>query len=667
MEAALQRLRAVFNDELDDQLASLAGWIDQLKGDDPHNALANIHRCLHTLKGAARTVGYASFADECHALESAVGPGTDLADNGKRLRAFREATLVWAASLRSPDRIAAGPRSAPPERPTDATLRARADQVAELVGQAETVVALAAGDGAAELEAVQEQLGQLTAALQQVRAGARQAGPVAEVDRAVAAAQALTERLTVAVASARQRQALLGRATVDLFENARRVQIVRMDSLVPALERVAADVSLSRGRPVQFVTDLGVEADRAVCDAIREPLAQLIRNAVDHGIEDEAERRAAGKPALGRVEVRARAVGREVRIEVSDDGRGLDPRQIRKRARVLGIPTTDDDTQVLFSRGFTTRADADGLSGRGVGLDLVRRVAERLGGRTWVEAGELGGARFVLQLPVEAQIVQALLVDIGQARLAIALSKIERVTRTRREDLSMIDRTVCARTPAGLVPVVDLWPDPGRTDASEPLLLVWLEATGRVALLVDGLAGTRELVVRAVGRRLAGCTLVSGAAMLGSTAVPVLDVAAIVAAAGEWTWVPGTLVEARAPHRLLVVDDAATPRTLLKMVLESAGYAVSDASDGVEALDVLARGGISLVVSDLEMPRMDGLQLIARIRANPATAGLPIVVVTGQVSQVARQRASDAGADACLVKGELEPGELLATLQALLR
>jgi two-component system chemotaxis sensor kinase CheA len=245
------------------------------------------------------------------------------------------------------------------------------------------------------------------------------------------------------------------------------------------------------------------------------------------------------------------------------------------------------------------------------------------------------------------------------------LSSVERVTRTDPDDLSVIGGHVFVREGGGLTAVADLGIEQAQTGS--PLLLVWLlVGTVRVAVWVEQVLEVRELVLRPMSPRLAGCSLVAAAALLGDTAIPVLDPSALLAHASMRAGSSPTDGASSAPE-LLIVDDSVTTRTLLRTVLESAGYNVTAVRDGVEALEaLLSEPRYALVISDVDMPRMDGLQLLAQIRADARTTRLPVVLVTGRASEQDRFRAGELGADAYIVKGSFDQDRLLATLESLL-
>jgi two-component system chemotaxis sensor kinase CheA len=671
MSDALANLRAIFRDELDDQLAALEVQLERLASGEVADALPHIHRILHTLKGASRVVGYDTFASECHAHEEATLRTQDRAALLASLRAFAVRSAAWAASLHAPapalsPTTPTPPRSVAPAPRSAETLRVRADRVAELVGQAEALVSLASAPPP-EVQSLRGQLELVSQVLRRARAQVLQPELGSDLQRALFSVANLEERLAALERREQDTRQELAHAADQLFRRVRRLESERLAVLDPSLKRAAADAASLRGREVALEVQLGeIEADRSVCDALREPLTHLVRNAVDHGIEDPAERQQAGKRPQGRIVVRAIPLGREIRVEVRDDGRGVDVDAVKRRARELGLPIPEDDpVRLLFEPGFSTRRRADSLSGRGMGLDIVNRAVMRLQGHLETQTVPGLGTTIALQVPVDVRVVQGLVVLSGGQRFGLLLSSVERVTRTDPSELSVIGGHVFVRDGGGLMPVADL--GAAEPPGASPLLLVWLlVGTVRVAVWVEQVLEVRELVLRPLSSRLAGCSLVAAAALLGDTAIPVLDPSALLAHASMRA-ASSLAGGGPSPPELLIVDDSATTRTLLRTVLESAGYNVTAVRDGVEALEaLLSEPRYALVISDVDMPRMDGLQLLAQIRADARTTRLPVVLVTGRGSEQDKFRAGELGADAYIVKGSFDQDRLLATLESLL-
>ncbi len=503
------------------------------------------------------------------------------------------------------------------------------------------------------------------------------------VDELDGALRRIGVELGRAVDEARSDAHALARASDEMDEGVYLLRTRPFSEAVEALPRAVRDVAAASGKEVELrITGGGIEADRAVLDAVRDALLHLVRNAVDHGIEPPEARERAGKPRRGVVEVGATVAGGLLRVSVSDDGRGLDVDAVREGLVRRGLPVPEDDREVartLFEGGFSTRREPTAISGRGVGLDVVRAVAERVRGTVDVRWTAGAGTTFVLETPLTLATMHALVVRVGDVRLAIPTLAVTRLLRLRADELRSVGGRQLLSLADGPVPVVSL------AHLLGPPLVASAPADGRAAavvvesgerrlcVVVDELEEETELVVRAVERRGAGpLPYLAGAAFLSDGLVAlVLHAPALVAMGLGQRGEPGAATPAappveRGPARILVVDDSITTRTLEQSVLEAAGYEVVTAVDGQDGWRLLQERGADLVLTDVEMPRMDGFALCETIRASRRFAQLPVVLVTSLESPEHRVRGLEAGADAYVVKSGFDQEALLATVRDLL-
>jgi two-component system chemotaxis sensor kinase CheA len=407
-----------------------------------------------------------------------------------------------------------------------------------------------------------------------------------------------------------------------------------------------------------------------------------VRNAIDHGIEPPAERAAIGKPEVGSIVVSAEALGGEVRVTISDDGRGMNPARLRDRAVRLGMLRADeaarlsdpDALDLIFLPGFSTAAMVTDISGRGVGMDVVRSNISELSGQVLVESQLGRGTQIVLTLPLTLVTTRVLLVRLGKASFAIPASGCQGTIWVQRGQLRSIEgqptmihdgRDVVVRPMAELLGVVAEEPL-GRSERA-PAVLVG-SPQRLIALLVDALLDEREAVVKPLGPIMARQRSYSGAIQLGDGGlVLLLNPLILIQSAGSAR--SSSANPAPAPRRrprLLVCDDSFTTRELIRSILQSAGYDVTSAVDGADALDKLRAQPYDLVVSDVEMPRVDGFQLTARIHSELAMHDLPVVLITSLASEEHRRRGLEAGAQAYIVKSQFDQGSLLEVIQQLL-
>jgi two-component system chemotaxis sensor kinase CheA len=514
----------------------------------------------------------------------------------------------------------------------------------------------------------------------------RRGGVGREARSAAAAVEAVDElhRLERGLAALRGQLALdakaLERRTRRLAGEVRALRLTPWIEATASLDRAARDVAAALGKEVEVtVAGEGLELDKSIVDALREPLAQLVRNAVDHGIEPPEERRAVGKPPRGRVEVAAVVEGERVRVSVADDGRGLDPERLREEARRRGLAAPADPRRALalvFLPGFSTASEVTEVSGRGVGLDVVANAVRQMRGDVSVSAAPGRGTRFDLAVPATLYGLRAVLASDAGETFAIPALDVERIVRLSPERIATSDGrpVLLGAEPAPLAPLahaLGLASGPWTLEDRRVALLV--EAGGqRAAFAVDAILSERELSLEPLGPRLESLSLATAVAPLpGGGLAVVLSTRELVERAHGAS--PAAVVTRRAApaaaprrRRILLADDAATTRALGQSILEGSGYEVVAAADGEQAWALLQQGGAELVVSDVEMPRMDGFELTRAIRQSPRHSRTPVVLLTALESDADRRRGLEAGADAYLVKAAFDQRVLLETIAELL-
>jgi chemosensory pili system protein ChpA (sensor histidine kinase/response regulator) len=478
----------------------------------------------------------------------------------------------------------------------------------------------------------------------------------------------------------------LKRLTRGLQDQMLRLQLAPLGTLAARLDRTVRATAAQEHKRVDLVlAGEEVELDRTILASIVDPLLHLLRNAVCHGIEPPAVRSERGKPERGRVEVRARLEGSQVAIEVADDGAGLDWAAIGAAAAAAGVAP---GAHLLFEPGFTTAAAVGELSGRGVGLDVVKTEVERLRGSIAVESRAGAGATFTLRLPQSLALARVVLVRAAGETLAVPAANVVQALRLAEPpDRAGEPEAAAAAAVQGEMgaaaerqgrsvaiagesfPVRDLaellaLPARAPTGARRSVLLL---AAGerRLAVEVDDLAGVYDAVVGGLGTLLPRVRGVSGAAVAADgRLLLVLNAAELLAlaASGE-TAVPRVAAPAAANPSVLVVDDSLSVRRVLAGLLRTAGWDVQVARDGREALEMLkyAPRLPSVAIVDIEMPRMNGYELLASLRQEPALRELPVVFLTSRAGDKHRAGALALGADAYLVK-PYDDARLLDTL-----
>lgn len=468
-------------------------------------------------------------------------------------------------------------------------------------------------------------------------------------------------------------------------DEVRQLRMLPAESQFSNLGRMIRDISRAQGKEVEAdIRGLETQADRVVLQRLKDPVLHIARNAVSHGVETPQERVAAGKRAAATVRFEASVVGRRLVLRVEDDGRGPNREAIARHAIERGLLGADEadaapDERLLdliFEPGFSTAPTANEYAGRGMGLAIVRREVTRLQGSVTLAAREGGGTVVTVEVPLSLLSQRLVFVAVQDDILAIPSNDVARVLRVPADTLFTDLAAPTIRLEEEDVPVTPLAALLGYDGAmppgnGTPLALVVLRAAGRrVALVVDALMTTRDSVVtpaEEVGidaARFLGTVLMDD----GSPAL-VLNPAALSPRPGMALPPlvrPVDESARRRPH-ILVVDDSITTRTLEKSILEAHGYRVTLCVDGREAVETLGElEDVDLIISDVEMPRMDGFALLQAVKGNPMTSDLPVILVTSRASDEDRERGLDLGADAYIVKTRFDQNELLAGIRRLL-
>jgi two-component system chemotaxis sensor kinase CheA len=733
----LERLNAVFGVELADRTRSVQALILQLERAGGDAALAPLIRQLHSLKGAARAVGARSIEQVAHSAEGAVaavrsGTSPDQAWFDALYTAVESlntlalapttdiSPIIAALVAASPEPPQAEPLPvsgrATPREPITARPAERIEQnsVRVSVGKLDTLLTesgelsvthLRIGERLNDLRNLQRQLERWQrewSRTRPVRARLRRAQTHSNardeealfrlVEQSDHELQSILLRTRELASALTQNTAQLAAVADAIGQEVIAIRLLPAGSVFMPLERLVRDLAIQTGKEMRLsLSGTDTEVDRRILDELRDPLMHMVRNTVDHGIELPHERKQSGKPAHGALHVSATQRGDRVQITVEDDGRGLDVNAIRETALRRNLLSAERADQMdsaglidlIFAPGFSTRTSISEISGRGVGMDVVREHVNRLGGDIGVRTTPGAGTCFTITVPLTLATTRVLLVGDGDQIYAVPSSSIERTGRVRASDMHRLEGQRTLHIDGRAVPVVELAEvlqrnDPyGRripADEWRPFVLI-PQGDRAVALLTDRLIDETELVVKALGAPLTRVRHVGGAAVLGTGAVVVILNPAdlIKSALGRIEAGPRSrtddipALETAAPRRhVLVVDDSVMTRTLERTILEAAGYGVVVAADGAQALDMLKIHPVDVIISDVEMPRMDGFELTSAVRQDERWRHLPIVLVTSLDAPEHVERGAAAGADAYIVKGRFDQRELLQTVGRLL-
>ncbi|GMU66713.1 MAG: hypothetical protein AMXMBFR36_29870 [Acidobacteriota bacterium] len=699
MDDELAELVPVFVGEARERLARLVDLLPGLPGDE--QAAVEVKRELHTLKGAGRMMAIAPFGELCHAAEEALlaRPGNvaalltavhdalaaqvDAVELGAAVE--RDARLLAALEAAAASSAAAPPPGAPPPAveappvppPPPAAAAAPPPAAPEAAGGAEARIDPARLEAFAErgvrVRAAAVAAGRLLARLDEL---ARLAEDGVRDPQPAQALAVVAASLRQASTEAGALETRLARAGEEQIEAVLALQLAPLKPLLQSLARYARDIARSLGRELEVALD-GEETrlDRRIARELEGALRHLVANAVDHGLEPPAAREAAGKPRAGRLTISARAAGRGVEIALGDDGHGIDRARLVDRAVAAGfLPRAAADAlseaealRLVFLPGLSTRSEASELSGRGVGLDAVEAAVARLGGEVRL-ASTLGrGTSVVLDLPSARRGERVLLVRAGGRRVAVPAVAVRHVDALERVRVEERGGHRLAISGDRLIPFVDLAAVLGNGGEEARLLIEGSVAGRPVAFAVERVEGEEEILVRPLPRRAPVAALVDGAGLLPSgEPVAVLAPQALL---GREAPTRRTVLAAPQPvrvaSRLLLVDDSRVTREMERRILEDAGFHVEVAADGDEALRRLAAEPFDALVTDVEMPGLDGYALTEELRRSERFARLPIVVVSTRERPEDRLRGLRAGADAYLTKQSLVAADLVETLRRL--
>ncbi|HTU40496.1 MAG TPA: hybrid sensor histidine kinase/response regulator [Candidatus Aquilonibacter sp.] len=482
---------------------------------------------------------------------------------------------------------------------------------------------------------------------------------------------------------AEQDHRILAAMMASLLEDARKLSLVPFSSLLEGFPKLVRDLCRDRGKDAELVVAGGeIETDRRILEEIKDPLIHLLRNCIDHGIETSVERERKGKAPKGTIAVSITPKdGDKVEVLLSDDGSGIDVAKIRSAVAAGGGPKEQmaslSDEAVLpfiFQSGVSTSPIITNLSGRGLGLAIAREKVEKLGGTLTVETRHTMGTTFRMVLPLTLATFRGVLVRSGELLFIIPTTYIERVTRVSRGDIKTVENRETIPYGGGALSLArfrDILELNGNaSDPAEKLHVLILRAAGeRIAFQVDEILSEQEVLAKPFGEQLSRVRNLAGATILGTgKTVPIVNVHDLIKSAVKsgGTAAPATHPAQAIRKSILIAEDSITARTLLKNIVESAGYAVKTAVDGLDAYTTLKAGDFDLVVSDVEMPRMTGFDLTAKIRADKKLSETPVVLVTALDSREDRERGIDVGANAYIVKSSFDHGDLLKTIQRLI-
>jgi two-component system chemotaxis sensor kinase CheA len=493
--------------------------------------------------------------------------------------------------------------------------------------------------------------------------------------------RSLESRVATLNRTAAQDNLFVGKLVEDLLEDSKKLLMLPLSTLGGFFQRLVRELCRDQGKEADLVI-IGeeVEIDKRILEEMKDPLIHIFRNCIDHGLETPEQRQQLGKAPRATITLTVSPLnGDKVEVVVTDDGEGIDIEKVKDSAVKLGIISAEDVRRVseaealrlIFQADVSTSPMITQLSGRGLGLAIVREQTEKLGGLVAVESRRQAGTTIRITLPIALRTFRGILIQTANQLFIVPTAQVERVARLKPEDVQTVEgRETLALdgrvvSLAHLAEVLELPSDQNGDTAGATPVMILGSGDKQIAFAVDALLDEQEVLVKRLGKPLERVRNIAGATVLGSGQVAaILNVSDLLKSAKQLAGRATRFAEPKQPAEaeiksILVVEDSITSRMLLKGILESAGYHVKTAVDGVEGFTALRTERFDLVVSDVEMPRMNGFDLTARIRADKKLAELPVVLVTALETREDRERGIDVGANAYLVKSSFDQSNLL--------
>ena len=717
-EEFLATLRATFRLEAEEHLQAISSMLLEMEKTPsarPAPAVVeNVYREAHSLKGAARSVDASEIEAICQSMESIFG-------SWKRELAIPDAKTLDSIH-NSLDRIqamlggdksepvksaepAAEPRLPEAEKPLAIqTVRIAMDKLDTQLMKVEEMLSVKgmAADRAKDVrelsgrfESWRRQWGRVSAGARGLRQTLEQthetetpmvsAGLVDFLEWNADYVRSLEERLLSLVAQTQRDHHAVARHVDDLVEESKKLLTLPFSTISGVFPKLVRDLCRDQNKEADLtITGNEIELDRRILEEIKDALIHILRNCVDHGIESPAQRIAGGKAARAAIGLTVSpTTGGKVEVCVRDDGAGVDIERVKESAVKLGIISAGDAKSLgerealglVFHSEVSTTQTVTAISGRGLGMAIVREKTEKLGGRVSIESRRNVGTTLRIVLPVNLATFRGVVVSAGGCPCAVPTRHVERVLRIKPTDIQTVENRETIRVDGRVVALARLDAVLGLATAARdetakiPVILI-NSGEQRIAFAVDEILREEEVLVKPLPRPVSRIRNISGVTVLDSgKPMPVLSVTDLIASAraagGMNLAAVGGTKPVVAAKRILVVEDSITSRMLIKGILESAGYKVQIAVDGVEAFTRLREQAFDLVVSDVEMPRMDGFGLASRIREDKKLCDLPVVLVTALESHQERERGIDAGASAYIVKSSFDQSNLLEAVRRL--
>lgn len=487
-------------------------------------------------------------------------------------------------------------------------------------------------------------------------------------------------------------QRSLERMVDDHLEAMKSILMLPVATIIEGFPILVRDLAHSQNKEAELIVQgKEIEVDKRILEELKDPLIHLIRNCIDHGIKKHVTEGQSKQEFHSKIMLSFNATeSRHLEITISDNGVGIDLDKVRKAALKTGLIAKDsleklnpqETLMLIFQSGLSTSQMITDISGRGLGLAIVREKVEKLGGSVSVKSQPDLGTTFHLLLPLSLATFRGIIVRFGEHLYAVPTIHVERAVRVNQDEIKTIENRETIMIEGKILTVVNFGIVLGASNGNNRALnkknesgdfvqlLILIHADKRIAFIVDEILEECQILVKELGKQLNRVRNISGATVLGSgLVVPVINVSDLMNSAVKVSITQKVLGEKKPPekiYKLLVAEDSITSRTLIKNILESAGYSIETSVDGVDAFTKILVGEFDLIVSDVDMPRMNGFELTAKIRKDKILGDLPVVLVTALESREDREHGIDVGANAYIVKSSFDQSNLLEVIQKLL-
>jgi len=468
-----------------------------------------------------------------------------------------------------------------------------------------------------------------------------------------------------------------------LQDDIRKTRLLPFHTIMSAFPKMVRDISVNENKKIKFEFSGGdIELDKFILEEIKSPLMHMLRNSIDHGIEPTEDRIKFGKTEEGNIKILLSQKGNNVIIEINDDGSGINIEQLKSSAVKKGLYTEKEMQQmkerqilnIIFQPGFSTSKIITDISGRGIGMDVVKATIERLNGTIDIETSKNTGTRFILTIPLTLSITHAIKFFVNNEIYYIPINMIERIIIVDEKNLSTIERGLAIHYNGSIIPYVRMQQileiPVSESKESERFAIILKTGNTMAAFAIDKFLGEEDITIKGLGNYMKRVRNISGITIMSDGNIaPILNVPDMINAI-QLRGIASTKRKIESPDvekhlSILVIDDSIMTRTLEKNILESYGYDVVTAIDGQDAILKLHEKNFDVIVSDVQMPNMDGLELTEKIKQDNRYSKIPVILVTAMESDEDKKRGMQVGADAYIVKSSFDQSNLLTTIKRL--